>query len=843
MTSSLLYLLFFLSGAAGLGYEIVWTRMFAVGLGHEIVSLLAVVSAFFAGFAVGAWALDKRVSSSRTPGRWYAGLEIGIGLWAIATTVLIPWMNETVASLIGPEPSALRHWSFAFLVPVITLFPATAAMGATLPAMDRLFSRLRHEGRSIGGIYGVNTLGAVAGTLASTVVIIPVLGFRATALSLALVNIFVGIVVLLGFSRHEETRQPIHQPIGEIGARRLGLTVFATGTLGIGYEVLGVRVMSQVLENTVYSFAAALAVYLFGTALGATVYQRFIVGRFGPQSDDTIARRTLSRLVIATSIACLFGVQVLSRADAIYATARQQFGGGFTGSVGAELVVGFTVFFLPSCLVGATFSHLAQSARQTAGGVGRALGLNTAGATLAPFVFGVLLLPAVGSKTSLIVVALGYLLLIPRLKPRPLLVAAVPIAALLSVPTNLMLVKPAPGGEVLVSDEGTMAVVSVVTDQQDNRFLKVNDRFYMGGTNAAFPQWRQAHIPLALHRSPESVLFLGIGTGITMGAAAAHANLQTDGAELVPEVIDVLPYFGEFNADLAARDDMRLMVADARRYVRSADRQYDVIVGDLFHPGRDGAGSLYTVEHFVTVRDRLSSGGLFCQWLPLYQLNTDVLKIIVRSYLEAFPDAVAFLAHFNAESPTLGLVGSQERLRYDADWMERRFPEPFRAERLREVDLANTMSLLGSFVAGTDDLTAFAGDGPLNTDDLPLVTFMAPDFIYTADPRTYSTLLELTDAITPRAADILRDADAASQFATRLDRYLAARQIYLVADVERVEGRYRFAIEGYLASARESPDFGPARDMTMALARSIAATDPDQAREILSRLQAANSAP
>ena len=84
-----LHVLFFLSGAAGLGYQIVWTGQFAVGLGHEMPSLLAVVTAFFGGLAIGAWGLDGRISRSAVPGRWYAGLEIVIGLWALVTVALI----------------------------------------------------------------------------------------------------------------------------------------------------------------------------------------------------------------------------------------------------------------------------------------------------------------------------------------------------------------------------------------------------------------------------------------------------------------------------------------------------------------------------------------------------------------------------------------------------------------------------------------------------------------------------------------------------------------------------------------------------------------------------------
>jgi spermidine synthase len=141
-TKNLLLFLFFLSGVTGLGYEILWTRMLAVSLGHEIISMLAVISAFFSGIAVGAWLFDRQVSRSSAPARWYAGLELVIALWAVVLVFIIPRVTPAVSTLIGLEPSPLHHWSLAFLYPFLLLLPATAAMGGTLPAMDRLFTQL-----------------------------------------------------------------------------------------------------------------------------------------------------------------------------------------------------------------------------------------------------------------------------------------------------------------------------------------------------------------------------------------------------------------------------------------------------------------------------------------------------------------------------------------------------------------------------------------------------------------------------------------------------------------------------------------------------------------------------
>jgi len=170
--------------------------------------------------------------------------------------------------MIGLEPSALRHWTVAFALPFLALLPATAAMGATLPAMERFVFPLATDGRCIGAIYAANTLGAVAGILLSAFVIVPALGLRESVLLFASINFLCGSAAFaLGNQRGQlacSAGFSLSPAALSISERRLGVTIFCTGLLGIGYETAGIRVLSQVLENTVYTFAAALSIFSIG---------------------------------------------------------------------------------------------------------------------------------------------------------------------------------------------------------------------------------------------------------------------------------------------------------------------------------------------------------------------------------------------------------------------------------------------------------------------------------------------------------------------------------------------------------------------------------------------------
>jgi spermidine synthase len=841
------YAIFLLSGTAGLGYQFTWTRMFTTGLGHELPSMLAVVAAFFGGLAVGSVVLDRRVSRSPVPGRWYAALEMVIAAWGLASIALIPAANALAARLIGLEAPAWRHWSVSFAVPFVVLLPATAAMGATFPAMERLAARLRGRGRSVAGVYAANTLGAVTGTLVTTFVVIPAVGYARAVVALVAVNLLCAAATVLGPARGEAARKPVHVPFADQpGCVRVLVTVFATGLLGVGYEVLGVRVMSQALENTVFTFASALSVYLFGTAVGAALYARFF------RSDAFLP--AVSRLLCTVVVTILAGILAMSRSIEIYEDLRSALGQGTVASIGAELALAALVFLLPTMAMGALFSHLAQAARRAADGVGVAMGLNTLGGALAPFVFGVALLPTLGSLPALLVLAGAYLLLLPRgaLRSKHLFPLGAALLLVPFLPGSLLLVRAPEGTRVIDAREGVRAAVTVLEDGKGARYLKVNDRFFMGGIAGAFAERRQGHIPLMLHPAPRRALFLGVGTGVTSGAAAAHPGVEVRAVELLPAVVDLLPRFDPDNRyEHLGRG--AYAVADARRFVRVETGAYDVIVADLFHPARDGAGALYTVEHFEAARERLAEGGLFCQWLPLYQLDDERVRLIVRTFLHVFPEATGHVAHFNVQTPMLGLIGWRGPAPVrDAEWITTRGTAEAARAMLELVALDREISLFGTLVATSAALDRYAGAGPLNTDDHPRVIFEAPFAVYhelpPAHERLFAVLAANGDDDPAAAAGVADEA-----FVAALGEYVRARDLFLRALVAKDAGRFDDArallVESIVGSAEfrtayvaglqlAAQRFPDDRDGAVELLRAMMRARPDdpRARELLRRL-------
>ncbi len=832
--------------------------MFTVGMGHEQVSLVAVLTAFFGGMAAGAVFLDRRLSASPRPQRWYGALELIIGLWGLGSGWLIPWVNGIALAGIGDNPPPALHGLIAGVLAFLTLLPATFAIGATLPAMERWLSQVTPSGRCVARLYGWNTLGGVAGTLGSAFWLMPHLGLRGTATVLASLNLACAALAWLNSSHSNPepiaagTAKPM-PPTGPTSTRShaattplrtLYLLLFITGGLGIGFEIVGVRLLAQVMEGTLYSFAAALAVYLVGNAIGATLPHR----RAAPW-------RTL---LPALGGAVAVGTVALHLAPTLQVAARSVFGPSWSGTVLTELALSAAVFGPATVVMGALYTQLVQSARREHGGVGRGAACNTLGGAFAGWGFSLMGLPLLGANGCLAFIAVGYVVPAwilpfwetrppnpPNRKPAWLLPAGAGLFVALTfwLTGNLPGLGWPPNTRVLSYHEGAMASVAVLEEASGARSLRVNHRFQMGGSAAALAERRQAMIPLLLHPAPRHALFLGPGTGISLGAAAAYPGIQADGVELVPEVIDAMKYFSEWNHQLPQAPGVRLIAGDARRFVRTTRQFYDVIVADLFHPAQDGAGFLYTREHFHAVRDRLEPDGLFCQWLPLHQLDEPTLRSIIRTFLDTFgPQTHAFLLHFNVDIPVLGLVGTRRTLRMTLDQVEPRSTDPRLRELLRSTGLERSIQLLGCVAGDATSLGRYAGDAPVGTDDFPSVLFTAPRQA-TPDPLAAARLINgfLAQNPTDLPALLTGKSTAGSTTVQEADvaHYVAARDVYLRGLAGEAAGRLPEAITLYLESTAKSLYFTAAYARCVTIIQVMHRADPAGAKRIYERLEQA----
>jgi spermidine synthase len=347
------------------------------------------------------------------------------------------------------------------------------------------------------------------------------------------------------------------------------------------------------------------------------------------------------------------------------------------------------------------------------------------------------------------------------------------------------------------------------------------------------------HLPLLLAPEAESALFLGVGTGATLGAVTHYPLETVDAVELVPGVLRALPWFAEVNEGVDESSRVHFHTADARRFVHAAERSYDLIVGDLFHPGRDGAGNLYSLEHFQAVAKRLSPRGLYAQWIPLYQFDVANLKTVVRTFLAVFPETHSFQGLYSAENPALVLLGSASPSTGGGPWplslaeLESRLQEP----EYRRWGLNDARDLLGAYMLDRRALAELAGPGPLNTDLHPRVLFEAPPSAYEKRRElawsSLEALLPLRSSLPAGLLEVKEGRRARVEGTVAL--FSKALGHYLEGDIRRVENEGKAnprAVEAYLLAFETAPEFAPAKGMLLYLA----SVNPRVADTVLGRM-------
>ena len=825
-------LLALVSGAAGLAWQGLWTVQLAAVLGHEWMAALGVMGALFIGMAAGARWLAPRAERSAQAGRWFAALEAIIGLWGVVLAWTLPPLLPVIAPWVGIQPAAAVHALVSLAVPCLLLLPSTVAMGATWPALSRA-TQVNHN--AMAGVYGAHTAGALIGLLGSVFVLLPSCGLRRSALAIAAVNLLCALVVL-----PRRSAAPVTAQVPATGAQSgsapagLLLALAASGLLGIGYETLCIRILSQVGENTVYSYALMVGVFLLGTAGGAWL---------------RLPRLVLSTCVLVTGGAVALAGTALWWAADIAGWGTLSLGWLIPGTVAGELCVALCVLLVPALAMGVSFTALCRAALGRGHSLGHALSANLLGAAIAPALVGVLGLPWLGPATSFIVLVSGYGLLAlglaapdwSRTSAWPALLFSVASLALAPWLAPLRHIDSPAGSQVLRHIDGPMAAVTVTQDERGVRRLQINNRVQEGSSAASPIEARLALLPLMWHPQPQRALFLGWGTGYTARIAALDGSVQVQAVELLPEVIRASALFDDLQQFPATRAAIQLVPADARRFALASGQHYDLIVADLFHPARSGAGSLYTVEHYRALRSRLAPGGLVCQWLALYQMELPTLRAVVAAFRSVFPDAVLVLASNSLDTPVVGLVSRPDRGWAGPDAVAQRLanaPADLQRE-LQRARLLDAAAVLGSVMGGASVLQGWLGDTIANSDDRPVVTYGAPWDTYRPQTTPAQRLgLLLTQWPIPDSQSLQADlgwpppeaagAQVSSAQLDELAAYLRARNGYLRLglarpDLASADGRNAVALE-LRALLSLSPQFTPAADALRALQPSGTST-------------------
>ncbi|WP_425614817.1 fused MFS/spermidine synthase [Anatilimnocola sp. NA78] len=721
-------LIFFASGAAGMVYEISWSRQFGNVFGHTVYTSAIVLSSFLGGMAIGYW-LAGRYRGNWQPLMAYGVLEIGAGLWALLVPFALQAAAGTALGSLDPGPAnlyVLLRVLFSFAV----LLPCTIALGATWPMMAAFLSpRGNPAPQWLSWGYATNTAGAMIGSVLATAYLLVQVGVTSSSLAAAGVSIACGLIALvLHAAIRTETTSSNKGCIADLTEKiplRWWLLVGLSGFSVLALEVLYMRLFSLVFHNSTYTFGIVVTVFLLALAIGSAL-TGFVGSRVSP--------------ALIAALACGAGGVCIVLSLGIFR--RLTNFDYVTGESFQDYL--FVAFRLVVCVVLPPITALGMilpiawraieprqaSESQVAGLTAVSTIAGACGSLAASFA-----LPLLGLWGSFGLLIAVYLLLAAAILialGEKWLQISIGVIAVVAIEFNwhsMSTVKTLePGEQLLQRWESAYGWIDAIEQTSrrggSSRTTQQNLHYGFGDSHTSVQRdYRQGHLPLLLQGHAQDVAFLGMGTGQTAAAAIPHEELKSIVVvELIPEAVQAARYLSETNRGLVDHPRVEIQVNDARRFLSGSGRQFDVIVSDLFVPWESHTGYLYTVEHYRAAKKSLRPGGLFCQWLALYQMGPAEFEAIANSFASVFPNTTLWWVRPNPNSPVLGLIGTEQPIPYlqtaaAKGWLEH---NPHTGEH--DPLLADEQAIL-SFYIGDWHVSPRAR---FNTDEHPIVEFSAP---------------------------------------------------------------------------------------------------------------------
>jgi len=823
---SVLLLIFLLSGASGLIYQVVWTRSLMLVFGSTTQAVSTVLAAFMGGLALGSVLAARRGDRLANPLRTYAWIELAIAGMSVAVLGVLPALTpiyRAAHDLAGASPAALD--ALRFLLAGLALLPPTTLMGATLPILSahaeraprRGPGRRRVRGSGAGALYAANTIGAVAGTAIAGFALLPALGMTRSALVAAAANLAAAVAAwLLSRKRVEAalpaagpaaSREPVPSPADTGRFAALLLVFAASGAGALIFEVVWTRILSLVLGSSTQAFTIMLTTFLTGLALGSAFATRLL-----PRIRNPIAAFALVELGAGAS--ALLGVTLFPELPYAFLALFRSVGDAPLALDAGRFLIAAVVMLPTTLILGAAFPLAARAALADGPPVSRRVGVlytwNTVGAIIGSTAAGFSLIPSLGLQGTLvagclILLASGGLLVVLSPGGRPVTRLGIAALLLICLP-GLFLGMPPWNRAVMTSgvfqyapryvtqfqsrrqfldyhgnlrqlfyEDGPTTTVAVErrperVDGKVNTVLSVNGKVDASSVGDMETQVLLGQLPLLVAGRARSVLVIGMGSGVSAGSTLTHPVDDLTIVEIEPAIVRAQALFSEVNGRPLSDPRTTIRINDARNDLLVSDRSYDVIISEPSNPWISGPSKLFTREFFSLARSRLNAGGVLCQWVQLYGLDAPTLSSLLRTYADVFPHR----AIFKGALGDLLILGSERELTLDAAVIAARMERPPVGDDLARVGIRSPADLLVRFRAGDEGIEAFIapdGDVPLNTDDNALVEFAAARSLYRDDAMANEKrLVAIPDTVLRHLTRASVMSDLPAELAARLIR-------------------------------------------------------------------------
>jgi len=785
--------LFFGSGATALVYEVVWAKFLANMFGSTIYAQTVVLAVFMGGLALGNRIFGGWSDRMRQPVKAYGVLEIVIGIYAFLFPAFDRFIDRVF--IIAGTPIA-EHAGWLLLLKgvlsAVLLLGPTILMGGTLPLLVAWLQKYYPDaGRRSARFYSVNSLGAVAGAALAGFWLVQNFGMVMTMQITAIVNLVVGTLAIL-ISRHhalEQTEKTATNAADETPAtnsgtlRWAGVIVALTGGVSMGIEVLASRSLALIFGSSLQSFAVVLISFILGIGLGSAWIA-------SPRSRKNSSERIIVLLLCFAAAWVTLLVFNIERWVDFYRIARTGLGRteiGYDYQIMLNTAIALVILGVPAACVGAVLPLMIRA--MSAGGellgskVGRLLTWNTLGAVCGTLLTGFVLMPVIGLRDAFGVLALvlGLLALVIAWSERGRLILLPALVATLSVSLFIF------GGEnwQSVMSSGIFRIWETKFDARlmPLRKLHIKTLFYKDAPDATVSveavdgivgpesiglringkpdagtdvdvgnQLLLAHLPLLVKPDAKDVFVLGMGSGITAGAVLAYPINRLDIAENCEPVVTAARIFEGWNQHVLDNPRTHVWREDARTVLKLHAQLYDVIITEPSNPWTVGVGSVFSREFYEIAASRLKPGGIVAQWFHVYEVNDDIVRLVLRTFNSVFP----YIEVWDTGIGDIVILGSQQPWQTGPDV----FRQGFAIDRVRTdmwmIDMQTPEALMARQLASQRTGFAIAGDGPIQSDMFPILEYAAPKAFFTGnssqvlwrfDERTRQQLLAPADKL------------------------------------------------------------------------------------------------
>ena len=729
-----------LSGMAALIYQVAWVRLLSLSMGSTSASVGTILAAFFLGMGIGSYLaghITRGYIRNFTP---YILLEAVIGLSGLALLPVFLNLDAIMALFpaLGTEP-ALK-----FITVMGLLAVPTTCLGATFPVMAAILIRRHDEiGLRVGQLYSLNTAGAVLGAALSGFVFIPRWGLDGAIYIAFALN---AVIVALGlYFNGRWTLPPLElrpPPPGMNDDRmtplriRALMVLFITGLAAIGTEIGWTKYLVIFTGSTIYGFSAILTIVLAGIAAGAWASKSYLESMQTPQ------------LWLAAGLALLGLLLIFSRMGLSMVPPVNEFINHLQAASflrqGAKYTVVFLLLFPTTFLFGALFPLSIKLYCGDLEGVrrriGKAFAVNTVAGIIGSILTGFWLIPVYGTDASLtamalIILILPFLFFTAEVRPQTRMALAVMVGCIVLGSWRLPHINyqsliaavdypfdpDAQSGkdpEFLFLKEGKAGVISMVT--YDGNTVKLQNNglneslLNMADPNeVALTESLLGLMPYFLHKAPKTGFVLGFGGGITTRALTLTELESIWVVELEPVVVEAVRAIA--GSEIPALQDPRVRIDfnDARNTLLVEDRTYDLIISQPSHPWLAGASNVFSREFFQIAESRLKPGGIYAQWVNLFNMDATTLRAIFRAFTDVFPYGLSLI---NLDSSDLLLFGSAQPLVLDYDRIQARINRPGIRAVLGRYRMGSPYDLMMHFGLSRREMVAAAGAMQPNTD-------------------------------------------------------------------------------------------------------------------------------